>query len=172
MTSEVRAYVPGWVVEKLFENSDYGVNVRYYQTLNTDGKEHYHSEEYYHFSLIIRHPEGTNAVDLFDEAVFQLKNEYLQTQTKPVMKTVNKEAYEKRIDEQVQYCSNAIEVSWSLGKPKLTLEVDTDIYHKVKDKLFQEFTELTFTRIGVTEGWTSNTKKGTTKFAITNKNYA
>lgn len=87
------------------------------------------------------------------------------------MKTVNKEAYEKRIDEVVEQCSNTIQTSWDEGKPKLTLEVDTDIYPKVRDRLFQEFTELSFARIGVTEGWTSNTKKGTTKFTVTNKNY-
>lgn len=173
MTSEIRAYLPGWIVEKLYENSDYKFSLRYFQILFEDETKPYRSEEYYHYSLIIRHPEGTNAVDLFDEAVYQLKNQHLykELETKTVMKTVNKQAYEQRINVTVEQCSNAIQVSWNLGKPRVTLEVDADIYPKVRDRLFQEFTELAFARIGVTEGWTSNTKKGTTKFTVTNKNY-
>lgn len=172
MTSELRVYLPGWVVEKLFENTDYGINIRYYQIVG--GKpEPYRSEDWYHYSLIVRHPEGTDAADLLNEATRNLKSKHLHTEpkTKSVMKTVNKEAYEQRIEDAVCNCYVAIEFSWNQGKPKVILEVDTDIYPKVKDRLFQEFTELSFARIGVTEGWTYSTKKGTTKFAITNKNY-
>lgn len=169
MTSEVKAYLPGWVVEKLYDNSDYGVNIRYYQIVKGLDGYVYDKHRRYDYSLIIRHPDDTNANDLLIKAVSDLKRQ--QTKTKPAMKTVNKEAYEKRINETVQKCSATIQTNWDEGKPKLTLEVDTDIYHKVKDKLFQEFEEISFTRIGVTEGWTSNTKKGTTKFAITNKKY-
>lgn len=169
MTSEIRAYLPGWIVEKLYENSDYGVNIRYYQIVEDLNGYAYCEHSRYEYSLIIRHPEGANANDLLIKAVNDLKRQYKQTE--PVMKTVNKQAYEQRINVTVEQCSNAIQVSWNLGKPKVTLEVDTDIYPKVRDRLFQEFTELAFARIGVTEGWTSNTKKGTTKFAITNKNY-
>lgn len=174
MTSEIKAYVPGWVVEKLFDNTDYGVNIRYYQIVGGLNGYVYDKHKAYNYSLIIRHAEGTSAANLFDEAVDQLKNQHLypEPKTNEKMKTVNKQAYEKRIDETVEQCSTTIQASWDEGKPKLTLEVDTDIYSKVKEKLFQEFTELSFARIGVTEGYTSNTKKGTTKFAVTNKNYA
>ena len=166
----IEVHVQGWVLEKLHD----GVAIESYERIGEDFRKPYLNTNFYNYRVEVRPPKNVKPEDYFWEMVYNLKKQqlYPEPKTKSVMKTVNKEAYEKRIDEQVQYCSNAIEVSWSLGKPKLTLEVDTDIYHKVKDKLFQEFTELTFTRIGVTEGWTSNTKKGTTKFAITNKNYA
>ena len=175
MTSEIKAYVPGWIVEKLFEDGEpYGINIRDYGIIPPPPQHSvYDKAACYHFSIVIRHQEGTNAVDLFDEAVHQLRDQHLnkEPETKPVMKTVNKEAYEQRIEDAACNCYVAIEHSWNQGKPKVILEVDTDIYHKVKEQLFKDFEELAFTRIGVTEGYTSNTKKGTTKFAITNKKY-
>lgn len=166
----IEVHVQGWVLEKLHD----GVAIESYERIGEDFRKPYLNTNFYNYRVEVRPPKNVKPEDYFWEMVYNLKSRqlYPEPKTNSNMKTVNKEAYEQRINDSVEQCSATIQTSWNEGKPKLTLEVDTDIYHKVKDKLFQEFTELTFTRIGVTEGWTSNTKKGTTKFAITNKNYA
>lgn len=165
----IEVHEQGWVLEKLYD----GVVIESYERIGEDFRKPYLNTNFYNYRVEVRPPKNVKPEDYFWEMVYNLKKQqlYPEPKTNIKMKTVNKEAYEKRINEIVQKCSATIQTSWDEGKPKLTLEVDTDIYPKVKDRLFQEFTELTFTRIGVTEGYTSNTKKGTTKFAITNKNY-
>jgi len=81
METTIKVKVAGWVMNQIFDNSQV-INVKYYEIIGglTD-EEDYHREKVYLYSALIRHPEETDAKQLFNQEVKRFEN--LNKQKKP-----------------------------------------------------------------------------------------
>lgn len=60
------------VVEKVFDESEV-ISIRMYEALNCNNNERCNPGSKYKYKMLIRHPEGTNASELFDIEALKLQ---------------------------------------------------------------------------------------------------
>jgi len=70
MQTTFKKKVKGIVMENIFDNSpSEQLSVRYYKNLTMKDDEEFNEDRVYNYEIIIRHPDGTDAITLFDNAI-------------------------------------------------------------------------------------------------------
>lgn len=93
METTITKTVKGKTMERLFHKSDL-INVKYYTIIDLAHESEYNQNSNYKFKILVRHPEGTDANVLFEEARFKAEN-MVKAQKKP--KKLTMEEYIKRM---------------------------------------------------------------------------
>lgn len=73
METTIKKTVKGATMEALFENSE-ALNVKHFSALDLENEADYNPDSAYKYEILIRHPEGTDANVLFEEARFKKEN--------------------------------------------------------------------------------------------------